>query len=171
MTSGPPAPKIEKAAELTVSGEFATLVFRRRLRHPPERVWQAITDPEQMRSWFLTEAKVEGRPGGTVDLVTGPDRVHATGRVLEWDPPRLWEHEWNVLPGPFLPKGEAAIVRWELTPVSDGTLLEVTHRRLTRATAETFARGIRGFMDRLAAQLDGTPLPEWNPSPATPKSN
>jgi uncharacterized protein YndB with AHSA1/START domain len=159
QTGSPSAP-----GEATVEGEAARLVFRRHLHHPPERVWSAITEPEQLRSWMLTEARIDGRPGGSVDMLTGPDRVHATGRVLEWEPPRVYEYEWNVPPGPRMPNGETAIVRWELTPDPDGTLLVLTHRHLSRATATVFARGMRGFIDRLSAQLDGRPMPDWAPA-------
>ena len=36
----------------------------------------------------------------------------------------------------------------------------MTHRKLSRPTAEIFVRGVRVFLDRLSAQMDGTPLPE-----------
>jgi uncharacterized protein YndB with AHSA1/START domain len=144
-----------------VEGEFATLEFRRLLHHPPEDVWEAITDPEQLRIWFMTEAKIDGRKGGTVELMTGPYRVHSTGKILEWEPPRLYEYEWNTPPTQYAPKGESSVVRWELTPASDGTLLVLTHRKLSKATATVFSRGLRVFLDRLAAQLDGVVLPDW----------
>ena len=147
---------------MEVDGEYATLVLHRFLRHPPEVVWRAITEPGQLREWFLTTAVVEGRPGGKVDLVTAPSRVHATGRILTWDPPRVYEHEWNVVrEGGPLRSGEQSVVRWELSPREGGTLLVLTHRGLTRATAEVFQHGLPGFLDRLGAQLDGRPLPDW----------
>jgi len=51
-------------------------------------------------------------------------------------------------------------VRWELSSLDEGTLLVLTHRKLTRPTAEIFARGFNTLLDRLSAQMDGTPLPE-----------
>ena len=147
---------------MEVEGDHATLVLRRFLHHPPAVVWRAITEPDQLRQWFLTTAVVEGHPGGRVDLLTGPSRVHATGRILTWDPPRVYEHEWNVAKdgSPFRTE-EQSVVRWELSPREGGTLLVLTHRGLTRATAETFQHGLPGFLDRLEAQLDGRPLPDW----------
>jgi uncharacterized protein YndB with AHSA1/START domain len=163
-STSPTAPSRRRARP---EGEAGPIVFRRRLRHPPERVWRALTEPDELRTWFLTEATIDGRPGGTVDLVTGPDRVHATGRILEWEPPRVYEHEWRVPPGPYVPNGESAVVRWELTPVEEGTLLVLTWRGLSRATAQTFSRGLRGFVDRLEGCLDGTSLPQWPPPART----
>jgi uncharacterized protein YndB with AHSA1/START domain len=152
---------VSPPGEIVPDGEHATLIFRRRLPHPPEVVWHAITDPEQIRQWFATEARIDGWKGGTVDLVTGPNRVHGTGRILEWVPPRVYEYEWNVEPNSYLPTGEASVVRWELTPSGAGTLLVLSHRRLTRSTATIFRRGLRTFLDRLAALLEGQTLPPW----------
>lgn len=150
--------------EVTEDGERATLVFRRSLHHPPARVWAAITEPDQMRAWFMTEATIDGRAGGSVDFFTGPDRIHSSGRILQWEPPRFYEYEWSIPPGPFAPHGESAVVRWELVPTPEGTLLVLTHRRLSRWTAGVLARGVRGFLDRLVAQLDGIDLPDWPPA-------
>ena len=41
--------------------------FERRLGHAPERVWAALTDPEQLIAWW-GEAEVELRPGGRFDV-------------------------------------------------------------------------------------------------------
>ncbi|MGI0132349.1 MAG: SRPBCC domain-containing protein [Thermoplasmata archaeon] len=165
----PPGPAAgNEAGEIDAQGDVATLTFRRYLRHPPAVVWDAITDPAQIRHWFMTEARIEGRKGGTVDLVTGPYRVHSTGRIVEWDPPFVYEYEWNLPPSSTAPKGEASRVRWELSPVEQGTLLVLTHRKLRTETAIVFSRGLRTFLNRLAAQLDGTPLPEWSHPPGDP---
>jgi uncharacterized protein YndB with AHSA1/START domain len=159
-----PAPRVARSpgepGEVRVEGELATLVFRRTLRHPPEAVWSAITDPEQIRRWFMTETRSDRRKGGSLEMVTGPYGVRAVGRILEWDPPRVYEHEWNSPPREYFPSGEASVVRWELTPAPEGTLLVLTHRKLSPATATVFSRGLRVFLDRLAAQLDGVPLPD-----------
>lgn len=140
----------------------AVLTLERFLAHPPEVVWRAVTDPTEVRRWFLTEAQVEAWVGGRVDLVTGSYRLHATGKVVAWDPPRLYEYEWNIAPRASFPEGERAVVRWELRPENGGTLLVVTHRDLTRRTAGVFGVGMEAFLDRLVAQLSGEPLPDWD---------
>ncbi len=142
-------------------GDRSTLEFRRRLPRPPEAVWRALTDPTELSRWYLAKARVEGRPGGSVELEAGPSQFHVVGRILAWDPPRLFEHEWKVERRPELPEGEDAVIRWELRPDGDGTLLHLTHTRLTRRTAVGFAPGTHAFLDRLEAQLLGEPLPSW----------
>ncbi len=38
-------------AEVQKNGEEWTLVITRDLRHSPEKVWEALTDPKQLREW------------------------------------------------------------------------------------------------------------------------
>ena len=155
------AKTVTPAGEVIVEGELATLRFQRLLRHPPEAVWDALTDPEQLKKWFMTTATIDPRAGGSVDMVSGTARFHWKGRILAWDPPRVYEYEWKVDPRAELPRGEDTVVRWELEPRNGGTLLTLTHRNLTRATALGFAPGTHAFIDRLDAQLAGDKLPDW----------
>ncbi|WP_237568541.1 SRPBCC family protein [Mycolicibacterium lacusdiani] len=144
---------------LTVDGDRAVLVFERRLAHPPEAVWAALTEPAHRDRWMGRSA-VDGRVGGTIETVASgpalpPDVKRMTGRILVWDPPHVFEHEWNqaiVEPG---------VVRYELTPDGDGTLLTFTHRGLGIPNADGFRPGTQAFLDRLEAHLDRRPLPNW----------
>lgn len=155
--SAAPAP----LGRVDVDGAEATLRFERRLPHPPERVWRALTDPGELIGWYLTDARIDGRPGGEIEFRAGPSRLNVTGRILVWEPPRRFEHEWNIAPGGDLPSGERALIRWELEPDGDGTRLRLTHSHLHRETALGFAPGTHAFLDRLAATLTGEPLPGW----------
>jgi uncharacterized protein YndB with AHSA1/START domain len=78
---------------VVMEGEKAALVFRRRLAQPPEAAWKALTDPSELSEWYMTKAVIDGREGGTVDFITGPSRLHVTGRMLTWKPPTVFEHE------------------------------------------------------------------------------
>ncbi|MGH9918702.1 MAG: SRPBCC domain-containing protein, partial [Nitrososphaerales archaeon] len=105
---------------------------------------------------------IQGGTGGTIDYVSGPSQFHITGTILAWEPPHLFEHEWNVIPRPELSKGEQAFVRWELTDVGGKTLVRMSFRHLHRGTASGFVSGVHAFLDRLGAQLDGLALPDWS---------
>jgi uncharacterized protein YndB with AHSA1/START domain len=124
-------------------------------------VWSAITDPEELQGWYMTRAAIDGGKGGSIDFISGPAQFHITGRILSWDPPYIFEHEWKVAPNPNMPSGEESVVRWELAREGHETLMTFTFRRLTRGTAIGFAPGMHAFLDRLAAQLDGESVPEW----------
>jgi uncharacterized protein YndB with AHSA1/START domain len=148
---------------VTIEGDHVTLKYEHRLPHAPEAVWGAITDPKELAAWFNNKAVIDGRNGGTIDFVTGPAGFHTTGRILVWDPPRVFEHEWHTAPHPQLPNGEPdAVIRWELVRDADSaTILIMTFSRLTKPTALGFAPGMHAFLDRLEAQLKGEPLPDW----------
>jgi uncharacterized protein YndB with AHSA1/START domain len=87
---------------------------------PPERVFQALTDPDQMPRWWgqqgvyrITEWKADLRPGGKWSSVgAGADGTsfRVGGEYLEVDPPRLLVHTWNASWSGTL----KTVVRWEL---------------------------------------------------------
>jgi uncharacterized protein YndB with AHSA1/START domain len=89
---------------------------------PPERVFQALTDPKQAPQWWgqkgmyrITEWKCDVRPGGKWSSVgVGADGTsfRVDGEYLEVDPPRLLVHTWNASYGGSL----KTVVRWELEP-------------------------------------------------------
>ncbi len=163
--SAPAEPLAGEPMSIEVEGEKATLIFRRLMRHPPEVVWKAITDPEELRQWFMaTTATIEGRVGGRVDLVQGPYRAHMKGHVRAWEPPRLLEFDAHVAPQERLPEAIDGVIRWELFPRAGGTLLVLTFRGLSKPVATLFAGGLKGFLARLEMQLDGRPLPGWGPA-------
>ncbi|MBL8952981.1 MAG: SRPBCC domain-containing protein [Myxococcaceae bacterium] len=146
-----------------VDGEHATLTFHRVYPHRIEHVWEAISTREGLSQWLMcTRADIDARVGGHIELITGPTAYHSTGRITAWQPPRLFEFEWNVAPLPEMPRGENALFRFELSPLADGaTRLVVTYLRITKQTAVGFLPGLHAFLDRLEAQLEGATLPDW----------
>lgn len=123
--------------------------FTRFLAHSPERVWSALTDPQEMRHWF-TEARVEGREGGLVELDFGAEG-RAEGRVMAFDPPNLLEHTW-------VEEGVESRVRWELHAVEEGTLLLLTHSGLPPGSGTEYGAGWHDFLDLLPPHLGGESL-------------
>ena len=102
-----------------------------------------------------TSTNVDGPRGpGEVRIIgADPDRPN-TGRILTWDPPRVFEHEWRFM-------REEAVIRWELAPDGDATILRMTHCGFTPRNAGGFAPGWHAYLDRLTAHVDGDPLPDW----------
>lgn len=149
-----------REGQLTIEGEHAVLRFERRLPHPIEAVWAAITEPAQRNLW-MGKSSVEPREGGAIETVAWgpplpPDQKRMTGRILVWDPPHVFEHEWHQ------PIVEPGVVRYELQSDGDsGTLLRFTHRGLGVPNATGFRPGTQAFLDRLEAHLAGDPLPNW----------
>lgn len=143
------------------NGTQASLLFRRTLAHPPEKVWRALTRPEELEKWFMTSAKVGGGLGGRVEMLGGPAQFLWTGEILTWDPPHVFEYQWNIEPRKELPLGEKTVVRWELRAVEGGTELTMHHINLSMPTAIGFAPGTHAYLDRLEAHLSDAVLPNW----------
>jgi uncharacterized protein YndB with AHSA1/START domain len=146
--------------ELTINGEVATLTYHRRLPYPIAHVWAAITDPGQRAAWF-GETTIEPRAGGAITMLpddppAAADAKRMTGRILVWDPPHVFEHEWHQR---IIGDG---VVRYELSEDGAATLLTFTHRGLSVSNAKGFAPGEHAFLDRLDAHLAGRPLPGWS---------
>ncbi len=147
---------------MKIAGETATLTFVRTLRHTREHVWDAIATPAGLSDWLMAEdVHIDARTGGTIEMISGPARYRSKGKILRWDPPRCFEYEWNVAPVPEMPHGEHAIFRYELESRGDSTILTVTYERITRKTAPGFLPGLHAFLDRLEAQIDRAPLPDF----------
>ena len=146
----------------TVDGDAVTLTFNRVLHHTPEQVWEAVATAEGLAEWLMaSQVKIDGRPGGTIEMVSGPARYRSTGAILAWDPPHVLEYEWNVTSSEEMPFGMNAIFRYELTPQAGSTLLTVIYRRIRQEIAPGFLPGLHAFLDRLEAQLDRRQLPDW----------
>ena len=102
-------------AQIRKEGENWTLILVRELRHPPEKVWQALTEPAQLREWAPFDADGSlGKAGNTVKLTTvGAPTPHITeSKVKRADPPKLLEYNW----GDFE-------MKWQLEPLGAGTRL------------------------------------------------
>src|SRR3954453_14991666 len=102
-------------AEVRKEGERWPLVLVRELRHPPEKVWQALTDPAHLREWAPFDADGSlGTRGKTVQLtmVGAPTPQVFETRVTRADAPRLLEYNWGGFD-----------MRWELEPFGGGTRL------------------------------------------------
>jgi len=111
-------------ATAVITPDQDTIVAEVFIAAPPERVFQAITDPQQMPRWWgqqgvyrITECKGDLRPGGkwsSVGMGMEGKPFRVDGEYLEIDPPRLLVQTWNPSwTGPL-----KTVVRWELEPHS-----------------------------------------------------
>lgn len=153
-----------RKGDVIFDGDRTTIIFRRVLHHPIERVWRAITDPEELSEWMLGSARIDPRVGGTIEYVSAPTPIVWYGTILVWDPPRVYEHELNTDPDPRWSEHlgvERTIARWELEDQGEATLITLTFRGFTKSTATGFAPGTHAFLERLEAYLRQAPMPDW----------
>ncbi|MGB9367469.1 MAG: SRPBCC family protein [Xanthobacteraceae bacterium] len=79
-------------------GKFAPkTVYVTYIAATPEKVWQALTDPEFTKRYFFGFAvEIEPRTGGRFRMLWPDGRVHVTGEVVDWSPPRRLAVTWLV---------------------------------------------------------------------------
>jgi uncharacterized protein YndB with AHSA1/START domain len=135
-------------AEVRKDGERWTLVLTRVLRHPPEQVWRALTDPAELREWAPFDADRALSTPGPVKLATvgTPTPSVADSEVTRADAPTLLEYTWG---------GNA--IRWHLEPLRGGTRLTLWHA-IDRGFISMGAAGWHICLDVLDHLLDGDPL-------------
>ena len=138
-----------KAARVRKDGEKWTLILVRELRHPPQKVWQALTDPAQLREWAPFEAdRSLGAVGSTIKLTTvgAPTAQVSETTVTRADAPKVLEYNWG-----------GGQMRWELEPVGGGTRLTLWHD-IDRRFISMGAAGWHICVDVLDHLLDGDPI-------------
>src|SRR6202790_4130908 len=69
-----------------------TLILVRELRHSPEKVWQALTDPAHLREWAPFEADGNLGTVGSVRLTWMGAPKPLETRVTQADAPKLLEY-------------------------------------------------------------------------------
>jgi uncharacterized protein YndB with AHSA1/START domain len=138
-----------RGAQIRKDGEKWTLILVRELRHSPEKVWQALTDPAHLREWAPFDADASlGTAGATVKLTTvAAPTPHVTETtVRRADAAKLLEYNWGGFD-----------IRWELEPLSSGTRLTLWHN-IDRRFISMGAAGWHICLDVLDHLLSGTPL-------------
>ena len=109
---------------------------------PPEAVWDALTDPAQLASWWgsadtyrTLNWQVDLRPGGKWSSdsarVDGTQTGNVHGEYLEVDRPRLLVYTWRASWDDFA----ETLIRMELTPTSAGTHVKVRHSGFAERTS------------------------------------
>jgi uncharacterized protein YndB with AHSA1/START domain len=136
-------------AEIKKDGEQWALILVRELRHSPEKVWQALTDPAHLREWSPFDADGSlATAGATVKLTTvGAPGLHITEtKIIRADAPRLLEYAWGGNP-----------VRWELEAIGTGTRLTLW-TSIDRRYISMGAAGWHVSLDVMDRLLGGTPI-------------
>src|SRR4029077_7691543 len=85
-------------AHVRKDGDKWTLVLVRELRHSPERVWKALTDPAHLREWAPFDADGNlGMVGATVKLTTvaAPTLRVTEAKVTRAEAPEVLEYNWG----------------------------------------------------------------------------
>jgi uncharacterized protein YndB with AHSA1/START domain len=136
-------------AQVQKDGEKWTLVLVRELRHSPEKVWRALTDPAQLREWAPFDAdRSLGTVGTTAKLTTvgAPTSRVTETTVTRADAPKALEYKWGGFD-----------MRWELEDLGGGTRLTLW-TNIDRRFISMGAAGWHISLDVLDRLLAGQPI-------------
>jgi uncharacterized protein YndB with AHSA1/START domain len=127
---------------------------------PPERVFRALSDAEELSRWWNEPGvspgpwEFDARVGGS--WKTGgstKDQAWQTwGDIVEFDPPRVLAMTWHEKLDKPRPLGQT-LLRYELEPTASGTLLRLTHSGFA-AYPEAFADYSKGWHPVVNLLLD-----------------
>jgi uncharacterized protein YndB with AHSA1/START domain len=139
-------------------GATSVIRFERRLRHPVERVWRAITEPAEAIKWW-GKLDIDLTPGGKAVVEwqnTDDEGTKAVmhGVITALEPPRVLEIEGDI----------HGVVRFELTPDGEGTRLVFTSTlELPEEFRTKVLAGWHFHLDALSEALDGKAVdwPNW----------
>jgi uncharacterized protein YndB with AHSA1/START domain len=142
------SPGAADSAHVQKDGDNWTLVLVKELRHAPETVWQALTEPSQLHEWAPFDADKNLGICGTVQLTTigTPTPYVSETSVTRADVPTLLEYRWG-----------GNDMRWQLEPLETGTRLTLW-ATIDRRYIAMGAAGWQICLDVLDSFLSGSPI-------------
>ncbi|HXY13598.1 MAG TPA: SRPBCC family protein [Terriglobales bacterium] len=139
-----------RGAQIRKEGDKWTLILVRELRHSPEKVWEALTDPVHLREWAPFDADGNlGTVGTTVKLTTvGAPALRITETTVKRaDAPNVLEYTWGDFD-----------MRWELKALIDGGTRLTLWTNIGHRFIAMGAAGWHICFDVLDHLLSGTPI-------------
>jgi uncharacterized protein YndB with AHSA1/START domain len=146
-TTFEPGPLADATSHAAADGW--TLFFVRDLRHPPEKVWAALTEPAQLREWapYTADRDLSSVGDATLTMIDGEATEDLPASVLRTEPPTLLEYTWG-----------GGVVRWELAATEVGTRLTLRHTVPGRDWVPKVAAGWHICLVVAERLLDGEPI-------------
>lgn len=155
-------------ATTIVSTDQDAIVAEIQIAAPPERVFHALSNADELGRWFGNREcpmkfwKMDARVGGHYGYATEKGAIEVNGvrefdchgEIVECDPPRVlaytWIANWHDDPS------SQTLVRWELTPRQGGTHVRVTHSGLASlpVARQDYSGGWPGVVEQLRKFLE-----------------
>ncbi|HXE46307.1 MAG TPA: SRPBCC domain-containing protein [Conexibacter sp.] len=131
---------------------------------PVDLVWRALTEPEQLASWFSDEADLDMRPGGG-GTMTWTDRATNTPMVVPisvqaLDAPSRFAYRWVHPEGEEANATNSLLVEIAIAPAGEGTRITLTESGFAEIAwseeqkAEVAERQARGWVIHLSSLRD-----------------
>jgi len=135
-------------------------VFEIYIRTTPERLWEAVTDPE-IRAKYNFGAGVcsDWKAGSRLEMRSpAGDAVLGDGPVIEIDPPQRLVHTMTALWGDDVRREGESRVTWEIERVEDSCRLIVTHDQLREGANDQLYGGWPMILSGLKTWLESGEL-------------
>jgi len=127
--------------DMTARSQTESIAFEFDLRHPPEKVWRALTDPVLLAEWLLPVFDLKLEPGAAFTFKTQPmpgwdGTVNC--RCVEIQAQRKLSYTWVV--------GDMdTVVTFTLSPTASGTRLSLVHSGFKPDQKQNFAGARYGW--------------------------
>ena len=116
---------------VVVNGAGAMTVFEIYIKTTPERLWEAITDPDMRAKYsFGVETSSDWTPGSSYESSVPGVIDIAAGENVEVEPPRRLVQTFTALWSDEVKAEGESRVTWEIEPVGSSCRLRVTHDQL-----------------------------------------
>ena len=112
-----------------------TVVVEREFRHPPEKLWRALTESSLIEDWLMAN---DFRPKVDHAFKFTADWGSVEGRVLEIVPNRMLSYTWNAM-------GLESVVTFTLTPTVAGTRLRMEQEGFASVSDQNYRGAIMGW--------------------------
>jgi len=139
-----------------IEEETMEKVFEIYIKTTPERLWEAITDPELRSQYsFGVAVNSDWTPGSRYQSAHAGAGVEiAEGENLEVDPPRRLVQSFNALWSDDVKNEGTSRVTWEIEPVGDSCRLTVTHDELREGANDELYGGWPMILSGLKTLLE-----------------
>jgi uncharacterized protein YndB with AHSA1/START domain len=135
-------------------------VFEIYIRTTPERLWEAIVDPEIRAKYnFGAGVTSDWKVGSAINMgVSGQGIELGEGEILEIDPPRRLVHTMTALWGDDVKTEGATRVAWDIAQVADSCHLTVTHDQMREGANDQIYGGWPMILSGLKTWLESGEL-------------
>lgn len=129
------------------------IIVQYKVNAPVEKVWKALTDKEEMKSWYFNITDFELEVGKQFNFYEPGEahKYHHQGEILEIVPNRKLKHTWSY---PDFTE-EKTVVTWELLQKEDETVITLIHENIDNFkdlgeyfSRKSFAEGWSGIINQ-----------------------
>jgi len=141
----------EQTIDVAGSGQFRRVEVKRTLNAPIQRVWDAVTNSDEVAQWWAP-GTIEPREGGMYHLgmdTSDCDGLPLEGTIKVFQPPYVLEYTWN---DDYIPA--EGLVRIDLTELGPDKTLLVLVQSVPQEDIEAVSTGWAEIIDSLANHLN-----------------